>query len=95
MNRDRDLRRMCAVQNSDDSGIGIVVPDVAYPVSPPKVRPGVDPNHIDSAEDKMRKLQAIYDDDRVKLSDRIKAMELHHELQLGLERKANPDANAD
>jgi hypothetical protein len=88
---DRDLRRMCAVQNSDDSGVGMTVPDVAYPM---KAKPGIDPNApIDSAEDKMRKLQAIYNDPRTKVADQIRALDLHQALQEHIDRvKAGDNA---
>ena len=84
--KDKDIRRMCVVHNSDDSGVGMTVPDVAYPVGKPKVQTGVEADHIDSAEDKMRKLEAIYNDDNVKVADQISAMALHHELQQHVDR---------
>lgn len=46
-----------------------------------KLNGGEEPNPIDSKEDKLRKLQAFYDDDANKLADRIKAMELHAQIQ--------------
>lgn len=42
---------------------------------------GEEPSPIDSKEDKLRKLQAFYDNEDNKLADRIKAMELHAQIQ--------------
>jgi hypothetical protein len=76
---DRDLRRMCAVQNSDDSGVGMTVPDVAYPV---KAEPGIDPNTpIDSIEVRMRKVYSIFENESNKTSDRLNAMQFFLELE--------------
>lgn len=42
---------------------------------------GEEPNPIDTKEDKLRKLEAIYNNEDNKLADRLKAMELHAQIQ--------------
>lgn len=42
---------------------------------------GEEPSPIESKEDKLRKLQAIYDNDDNKVIDRLKAFELHAQIQ--------------
>lgn len=85
MKRDPVLARMCRMNNSDDSGIGISVPDVPYPWDRPQT---VDPSEpIDTPQDQMRKLQAIYNDSRTKAANKIRAMQLHRELQQNVERE--------
>lgn len=46
-----------------------------------KLNGGEEPSPIDSKEDKLRKLQAFYDNEENKIADRIKAMELHAQIQ--------------
>ncbi len=82
MKRDPELARMCRMSNSDDSGIGICVPDVPYPWDRPIVLDLTQP--IDTPQDQMRKLQTIYNDRRTKAVNKIKAMQLHRELQQSL-----------
>lgn len=45
-------------------------------------------NRIDSAEDKMRKLQDIYNNPRTPARDKMAAIELHMRLEEGLIHKA-------
>ena len=42
---------------------------------------GEEPSAIETKEQKLRKLQAIYDDDEVATKDRLKAFELHAQIQ--------------
>lgn len=42
---------------------------------------GEEPTAIESKEEKLRKLQAIYNDSEVKVADRLKAFELHAQIQ--------------
>lgn len=46
-----------------------------------KLNGGEEPNPIDTKEDKLRKLEAIYNNEDNKLADRLKAMELHAQIQ--------------
>lgn len=46
-----------------------------------RINGGEEPAPIESKEDKLRKLQAIYDDETVKVPDRLKAFELHAQIQ--------------
>lgn len=77
--------------NHDDSGGTTPVDLTAFR----KRQREVDPNRIDTAEDKMRLLQAIYNDDEVDVADQLAAIELHNLLQGHLERAANRDVAGD
>lgn len=46
-----------------------------------KLNGGVEPKEIDSKEDKLRKLEAFYNNDDNKMQDRLAAMRLHSELK--------------
>lgn len=87
MTWDKDIARMCAVYNSDDSGIGITVPDVPYPrdkdYHPPVEMPEAIRNDpVRSTEYILRVLERIFTDTDNKPADRIKAIALHHEIDV-------------
>lgn len=42
---------------------------------------GAEPSAVESKESKLKKLEAIYNDDGIKTADRLKAMELHAQIQ--------------
>lgn len=42
---------------------------------------GAEPSPVESKESKLKKLEAIYNDDSIKTADRLKAMELHAQIQ--------------
>ena len=46
-----------------------------------RINGGEEPAAIESKEGKLRKLQAIYENELVKVSDRLKAFELHSQIQ--------------
>jgi len=55
--------------------------DVKERIRQAKLNGGNDKTSVETKEEKLRKLEAIYNDDTLKTSDRLKAMELHAQIQ--------------
>lgn len=55
--------------------------DIQERIRQARLNGGAEASPIDTKEEKLRKLEAIYDDENVKMTDRLKAMELHAQIQ--------------